>query len=472
VGLALAFPFVAALTVVGTYLGKEIIIFALWVGLGVAAFLFVRPIVGIAAITSVLLFTAYPTLLQTLGFLTINNLLGICFLLLLALHVLETRDLSFVRVPQVLVLVAIGLVFLIATLHADSIFPLLQQSRGRGRVIDRTEDMATDFVTRLGFLVFIWAFVRTRSDIRVLFLTFMLALFLAVPSALWNFLEGTLNRGFRAAASVTAGSNPNRLAMICLMEVACWWFWAQARPGVWRRLTALGAIAMSLIVLLVTGSRSGLLGFVVLGILLQTGPRGFRVAPVQVGAMAIVGWLVVVTVVPAATWTRMINFFPDPHSVGASSSEKREEAIETGVMMVRDHPVLGIGLGNFREVARQVYRDKYYRPPHNSYLWAATQGGLACLLLYGVLLVITWRDLRVIMRHAALDPEIAHMAAALRVVFLLYCFFGFFADLWLNPITYVILGLVATMRRHVESIRIPAAAVVRVPRRLPAFRTA
>ena len=180
VSLALAFPFVAALTVIGTYLGKEIIIFALWVGLGVAAFLFVRPIVGIAAITSVLLFTAYPTLLQTLGFLTINNLLGICFLFLLALHVLETRDLSFVRVPQILLLVAIGLVFLIATLHADSIFPLLQQSRGRGRVIDRTEDMATDFVTRLGFLVFIWAFVRTRSDIRVLFLTFMLALFLAV----------------------------------------------------------------------------------------------------------------------------------------------------------------------------------------------------------------------------------------------------------------------------------------------------
>jgi hypothetical protein len=35
-------------------------------------------------------------------------------------------------------------------------------------------------------------------------------------------------------------------------------------------------------------------------------------------------------------------------------------------------------------VARQVYRDPYFRPLHNSYLWAASEGGLvvpACYLV-------------------------------------------------------------------------------------------
>ena len=79
--------------------------------------------------------------------------------------------------------------------------------------------MTHDFVTRLVFLVFMFVFVRTRRDIRVVFLTFTIALYAAIPSALGNWMSGNLVRGFRAAANVTLGANPNKLAMICLMEV-------------------------------------------------------------------------------------------------------------------------------------------------------------------------------------------------------------------------------------------------------------
>lgn len=469
--LALAFPFIAALIVVGTYLGNELIIFALWVALAVAAFLFVRPVVGLAAMTSVLLFSAYPTLLQTLGFLTINNLLGVCFVVLLIVRILDTRDLSFVKVPQVLLLVAIGVVLLVATMHADATFPLLQLSRGRGRVLDRTEDMARDFVTRLAFLVFLYVFASRKQDIRIVFLTFMFALFLAVPSALVNWAQGTLIRGFRATASLTAGSNSNKLAMICLMEVACWWYWAQARSGVARRVIAAAAIGASLIVLMITGSRSGLLGALVLGVLLQTGPRRFRATPVQVGGFALIGLVAVLTVVPVATWERMTNLVPDPGTVGASSSVKREDTIAVGLKIVREHPVFGVGLGNFREVSRQIYRNRFFRPPHNSYLWAAAEGGVLVLGLYLVLFLVTWRDLRVVMRGGRLDPEISQYAATLRAVLLLYAFFGFFADLWLSPFTYVLIGLIATLRRHVESVPAAAPATLGLPRRMPALAT-
>ncbi|HEV7733121.1 MAG TPA: O-antigen ligase family protein [Candidatus Binatia bacterium] len=448
--LAIVFPMIAALTVTGTYLNKEIIITAGWIALSVGGFLFVRPVVGISIMTTAFLLAAYPTLLQALGFLTINNLLGICFVALLALRILETRDLSFLKIRQVQVLIVIGLLLLIGTFYADWLFPMLQQSRGKTKIIDKTGDMGHNFVARLIFLIFFSVFVRTRADIKIVFMTFMLALFAAVPSALYNFASGNLNRGFRAAASVTSGANPNRLAMICLVEMACWWFWAHARPGNVRRLIAFAAMGASVIVLLSTGSRSGLLGLGVLGILLQTGPKSYRVPAAQIGMFAAVGVLAVATMVPAESWTRMITFNPEKGEIGASSNVMREETLERAWQMSMDYPLFGVGLGNFREVSRQVYRDEYYRPPHNSYLWAMSEGGMLVLAGYMVLFWITWKDLAVVKQLAHRDREIATQAASIRVVFLLYFFFSGFADLWLNPMTYVLLGLVYTTKRYLE----------------------
>ena len=78
--------------------------------------------------------------------------------------------------------------------------------------------------------------------------------------------------------------------MICLIEMACWWFWAQPRPGLVRQLVAFGAMAAAMLVLLATGSRSGLLGLGVLGVLLQTRPATVpRAARAQVGGCSASG---------------------------------------------------------------------------------------------------------------------------------------------------------------------------------------
>lgn len=459
--LAVALPFVAALAAVGTYLGKEVIVAGLWVGLGFIALLFVNPIIGVVMMTSMFLLAAYPTLFQSLGVLTLNNLLGVGLAAVLAGRILETRDFSFLKNRQVLVLAAIGLGFLFATWYSAELFPLLQASRGKKYILDRSADMGHDFIARLVFLIFILAFVRTRRDVGALFLTFMIALYLAVPSALINAATGKLVKGFRAGASLTAGSNPNRLAMICLIQVACWWFWSLARPGNGRRLVALAAIATSMLALLYTGSRSGLLGVGVLLLILQTGPRHFRVPASQVVFAGFLGIVIVLTVVPEAAWNRMTAFNAEVGEAGASSTKMREETIWTATRIVRDHPLTGIGLGKFREVSRQIYGDKFYRPPHNSFLWAASEGGVFVLALYVVLLWITWRDLQVITALAPRDPSFAYIAGAVRAVFLLYVFFAGFADLFLNPVTYILVGMVAAMRRYVETLpQLDTTAVV------------
>ncbi|MGH7894086.1 MAG: O-antigen ligase family protein [Candidatus Binatia bacterium] len=458
--IAIALPMAAAMTVAGTYFGKEILIFAAWMALSVVGVLFIRPVVGIAMMTAAFLLAAYPTLLQALGILTVNNLLGICFVVLLGLHVVETRDFSFLANRQVRVLLVIGALLLIGSMYVDWLFPTLSKTVGRAKILDKTSDMAHNFVVRLVYLVFFIVFVRDRRDIKTMFLVFMLALFVAVPSGLYNLATGSLNRGFRIAASVTSGANPNRLAMICLIQIACWWFWSRSRPTPMRQMLALSAMAAATMVLFGTGSRSGLLGLGVLAILLQTSPRGFRASPGHVGILVAAGVFAVAMMVPAQSWERMINFTPQRHEIGEVSSRMREETLERAWQIFVDHPLFGIGLGNFREVSRQVYQDNFYRPPHNSYLWAASEGGILVVLGYVTLFWITWRDLRVVTRLAHRDPEIGAAASAIRVIFLLYAFFSAFADLWLNPITYAMIGLIIVMRRYVEGL--PEPQTVRV----------
>jgi len=205
--------------------------------------------------------------------------------------------------------------------------------------------------------------------------------------------------------------------------------------------------------------------------LMQTSGRRFRVPSGGLAVALGVGMLGLITIAPPLAVQRMFNFFPQSRSeIGASSIELRESAIDSAMLIIRDHPLLGVGLGNFREVARQVYADRFFRPPHNSVLWAQAEGGIGVLLCYVLLFALTWRDLRRARADLVHDPELAALGTALRTVLGLFLFFGLFADLWLNPLTYLLIGLTITLRRYAgESLaathRVVAPVASRVPRR-------
>jgi O-antigen ligase len=211
------------------------------------------------------------------------------------------------------------------------------------------------------------------------------------------------------------------------------------------------------------------LGAAVTLLLMQSSGRRFRVPAASLGVAAAVGLAGLVTIAPPLAVQRMFNFFPEARSeIGASSIELRESAIDSAMLIIGDHPMLGVGLGNFREVARQIYADKFFRPPHNSVLWAQAEGGIGVLLGYVLLFAFTWRDLRRARALSEHDPELAALATALRTVLGTFLFFSLFADLWLNPMTYLLIGLTIALRRYAEEqhvTRAPGMATP-VPRRM------
>ncbi len=128
--------------------------------------------------------------------------------------------------------------------------------------------------------------------------------------------------------------------------------------------------------------------------------------------------------------------------------------MELGWRIFQDYPLFGVGIGNFREVARQVYQDEYFRPPHNSYVWSLSEGGIFCLLLYLLLFYITWRDIQWLQASPAVPADLSWVVAALGPCLGLLLFFSAFADIWLSPITYILIGLVVAMRRYVSRRRV------------------
>ena len=122
--------------------------------------------------------------------------------------------------------------------------------------------------------------------------------------------------------------------------------------------------------------------------------------------------------------------------------------------MCQDYPFFGVGLGNFREVARQVYFDTFWRPPHNSYVWSLSEGGIFCLGLYLTLFAVTWNDIRWLQASPAVPTELRWVPAALQPSLVLFLFYSAFADIWLSPITYILLALVIVFRRYVSCRRV------------------
>ena len=73
----------------------------------------------------------------------------------------------------------------------------------------------------------------------------------------------------------------------------------------------------------------------------------------------------------------------------------RVQIMRVGMAMSLDHPLLGVGLGNYVPVfsSYNVSNMKREAPAHNMYLDLAAQMGIPALLLYLTILAITWRGL-------------------------------------------------------------------------------
>jgi O-antigen ligase len=448
---------IGATLAIATYAGSEVAVLGLLLVLAFLVAVTTKPEIGVLVLMANFLVASYPSPIRGQGLLTINNILGIILSVLLVARLAQHPDLWFLRVKQVRLYVAIGLVLLISSVAASYQFPDLRVTSGRFRLLDQSLPMAQDFVTRLAFLILAMNFLTRKRDLQRAIAVMMICLVMIVPSALFGYATGQAQAGYRAAAEFSAGTNPNRLAFLCLMQIAFWWYLMRAKRKTALTVIGLGVVASLIFTIFLTASRSGIVGLGLLFYLLTRTRGGVSGGRLQVVALALLAIGVLLTVVPTENLERLQNLNPfarGTRGVGTYSTERRVATVETGWQMFEDYPVFGVGLGNFREVARQVYLDPFWRPPHNSYIWSLSEGGVFCFVLYLVLFASTWRDIRWLQASPAVPPELRWIPAALEPSLVLLLFHSAFADIWLSPITYILLTLVIVFRRYVSRRRV------------------
>jgi O-antigen ligase len=455
--LTLAIALMGVSLVFATYAGREATLLGVVIAGALLAVVVVRPEVGVLILMTNYLVASYPTPIRGEGLLTINNLLGIILAVILIAQLAQRPDFWFLRARALQIFFLIGAVFALSTMAASYQFPDLRVTSGRFRLLDQTYPMARAFVTRVAFIILAVAFLSGKRHLKLVMTIMMMCLIMVVPSALFGYVSGRGVGGYRAAAEFSAGTNPNRLAFLCLIQMGFWWYFMRANPSPARIIASLGIIASLIFTVFLTASRSGAIGLGIVMYMLSRSRGGVKTSRVQVAAMVLIALGLVVTIIPTENIERLQNLNPfatGTSDVGSHSTERRVETVEVAWEMALDYPIFGVGLGNFREVARQVYQDPFWRPPHNSYMWAVSEGGVACLLLYVILFYVVWRDIRALQSSPAVPPDLRWITAALEPSLILTMFYSFFADIWLSPITYILVMIVLVFKRYVSTRRV------------------
>ena len=108
-----------------------------------------------------------------------------------------------------------------------------------------------------------------------------------------------------------------------------------------------------------------------------------------------IGISVLIPMVPAKYWERAKSAldFNDP------AIQARFDTWKTGIGMMADHPIKGVGLGAFRyEYIMRAYmssdiKTKISLFSHNAYIQIGAEGGIPMLILFIMIIVFSWFDL-------------------------------------------------------------------------------
>lgn len=208
--------------------------------------------------------------------------------------------------------------------------------------------------------------------------------------------------------------NPNDLAGVALVTAAVGLaLHAVVRGKRTRALLGVG-IALCLVVIVLSGSRAVLVGTMAATLALVTYRRFEARIVMAVGALAIVG----VVLAPSGIRDRVATLahLDEPaaaRSVDAGSMMERRELWQGAVAIIREHPLLGVGIGSsgaaYRYWAgshdptgRDVFNFTYYSGPtislHNTFLTVWAELGTVGLLLFLGFLGSVWGKLRTV-RH-------------------------------------------------------------------------
>jgi O-Antigen ligase len=307
------------------------------------------------------------------------------------------------------------------------------------------ETEALRLVQGIVLIFVVHACVRTSADLRLVLWAFMAGALLA---AVYGIVHGSTNPNAVTRLSGGAG-DPNELAAALVPSLAFAAFLFATSSRGWERLLLLAGTAVICPALFLTQSRGGLVALAAMTV----------VALLFAGRLRLRGFVLVAVVVAVGVtyFTLFASAAATARITSAGDGTGRVDLWSVAVSMVQNHPLGGVGMGNFPAAAPAYTPGTISLPrydlilftpemTHNTYLQVLAElgaVGLAAFVgLLGGTLVAAVRTIRL---HRITDPEVAWLGRATVVaavgMFTAYFFFSaqFEKQLWL------VLGLLTVL---------------------------
>jgi O-antigen ligase len=126
-----------------------------------------------------------------------------------------------------------------------------------------------------------------------------------------------------------------------------------------------------------------------------------------------------------------------------ASIRMRTQLLIGGSKMFLDHPILGVGVGNF--IVHSVHYSGVLPPSyaHNMFLHVAAETGVLGIFFFVALLWMTWRMLRRIQAAASQTGNLfySHISQSLEISLIGFCVAAFFLSQHFNKMLWILIAL-------------------------------
>ncbi len=242
------------------------------------------------------------------------------------------------------------------------------------------------FVSYTSFFLLFFVTLTVVDSLRRLRIVLLIAIGSFAYASLYVVREWqkyhSLYEGFRPGWVV---GDPNYFTASALLILPlAFYLMLERRPG-WERLFCLGSLIVILLGLTLAASRGGFLGLVaaLLFFVLNSRQRARNLALVALLVLPLS------LISPASPVARLLH----PGGTETEAQQNRLVAWKAGLRMIQAHPLVGIGLGNFKPLMA-VYADpdvKVESVAHNVYIEIAAEMGIPALLVFAGIMYFSYR---------------------------------------------------------------------------------
>ncbi len=313
----------------------------------------------------------------SIGGLTLYKWVGVCAAVTALVHVVAApRRIRMFRSIQARLFVLFGVLMMGSFLVAGPNVPVEQSP-------------VANWVSFFGLFFMMFVLLRSRGRLRW---TLLWAVGGIAFASLHLIREWQAYGGIQGRPGWVTG-DPNFFALSAVLCLPIGLILGQERTVRWERLFYLGCSVITLIALMLASSRGGFLGLVVSGFVIVWYSRD-RVRKLVVGSLVLAPLLLLA---PNSPLMRLLW----PTASDQGSTEIHKALLVAGFRMFSEHLWTGIGVGNFKLRVRD-YLDRAYdieAIAHNTYMEVGAELGVVGLVVFGAILVFTFRTLRQIRRR-------------------------------------------------------------------------